>query len=102
MLSTETDSRYRYATFENNYIYDRNAKTTKALTGTGKQMYADFAPAGNRVAYVIDNDLYYTDLNSSKETRVTSDGELNHIINGGSDWVYEEEFALVRSFEWSP
>ena len=35
-------------------------------------------------------------------TEVTTDGEKNHIINGASDWVYEEEFALVRSFEWAP
>ena len=25
----------------------------------------------------------------------------NKIINGSSDWVYEEEFSLVRSFDWS-
>ncbi|HNG90228.1 MAG TPA: DPP IV N-terminal domain-containing protein, partial [Saprospiraceae bacterium] len=33
---------------------------------------------------------------------VTSDGKVNEIINGASDWVYEEEFELVRAFEWSP
>ena len=25
----------------------------------------------------------------------------NKIINGITDWVYEEEFAFVRAFEWN-
>src|SRR5690606_27991 len=24
------------------------------------------------------------------------------IINGASDWVYEEEFETIRAYEWSP
>ena len=102
LLATDMEARYRYATFENNYVVNLQKGSVMPLTSTGKQMYADFAPAGNKVAYVIDNDLYFTDLNAKEETRITSDGLLNSIINGGSDWVYEEEFALVRAFEWSP
>lgn len=102
LLRTEMEGRYRWATFDNNYIYDIAKKTTTKLSEAGKQMYADFAPAGNRIAYVIDNNLYYRDLSSGSEIKVTDDGKLNSIINGGSDWVYEEEFTLVRSFEWSP
>ncbi|MBT6699450.1 MAG: S9 family peptidase, partial [Flavobacteriales bacterium] len=40
-------------------------------------------------------------LKWDKTTQITNDGEKNKIINGASDWVYEEEFSLVRSFEWS-
>ena len=32
---------------------------------------------------------------------ITFDGEKNRIINGITDWVYEEEFAFVRAFEWN-
>ena len=32
---------------------------------------------------------------------MTKDGEINSIINGITDWVYEEEFGFVRAFEWS-
>ncbi|MFN0275735.1 MAG: S9 family peptidase [Chitinophagales bacterium] len=102
MLKTNVEPRYRWATFDENYIYNFSTKTTTKLSERGKQMYADFAPAGNKVAYVFDNNLYYKDLNTNIENSVTSDGKLNSIINGGSDWVYEEEFALIRSFEWSP
>ncbi|MFN3940437.1 MAG: DPP IV N-terminal domain-containing protein, partial [Chitinophagales bacterium] len=102
LLSTQREERYRRSAFFTNYVYDLKKKTTTLLSETGKQMYAEFAPAGNKVAYVIDNNLYYKDLDKNKEVRVTDDGRKNFIINGGSDWVYEEEFRLVRAFEWSP
>ncbi|MBC8173022.1 MAG: DPP IV N-terminal domain-containing protein, partial [Chitinophagales bacterium] len=102
LLKTNIEPRYRWATFDENYVYDLKSKKTTKLSDKGKQMYADFAPTGNKVAYVIANNLYYNDLNTNTETAITTDGKLNAVINGGSDWVYEEEFALVRSFEWSP
>ena len=65
-------------------------------------MYATFSPQGDKVAYVLDNNLYIKNTSSEEVTQVTTDGKKNHIINGASDWVYEEEFALIRSFEWAP
>jgi len=102
LLTTSMTPRYRHATFDENYVYDLKAKKTTRLSEKGLQMYADFAPKGNQIAYVIDNNMYYKDLNTGTEVQLTDDGRLNAIINGGSDWVYEEEFVLVRSFEWSP
>ena len=49
-----------------------------------------------------DNDLYVVDLNSMAETRITHDGAWNKVLNGATDWVYEEEFALVQGYAWSP
>ncbi|MBK8682910.1 MAG: S9 family peptidase [Bacteroidetes bacterium] len=102
LLAAESYSRYRRATLDNNFIYTLKSGTIQQLSETGLQMYAHFSPVENKVAYVIDNDIYFKDLDSDKEIRITSDGLKNHIINGGSDWVYEEEFKLVRAFEWSP
>lgn len=102
LLAANSHSRYRYATLDDNYIYNIQTRAIQQLSRNGLQMYATFAPQGNKVAYVIENDLYYRDLDSGKEIRITTDGLKNHIINGGSDWVYEEEFSLVRAFEWSP
>ena len=45
-----------------------------------------------------DNNLFLKDLTSMQETQITNDGANNQIINGASDWVYEEEFGLVRAF----
>ena len=102
LLTTDMERRYRWATYDENYIYDFKSKKTIKLSDRGKQMYADFAPQDNKIAYVIDNNLYYKDLNNNTEYEVTSDGKWKSIINGGSDWVYEEEFTLIRAFEWSP
>ena len=102
LLTTEMKPRYRHATYDENYVFEIATKKTTRLSERGLQMYADFAPKGNKIAYVIDNNLFYKDLTTNNEVQITNDGKWNYIINGGSDWVYEEEFALIRSFEWSP
>ena len=100
LLSTETEKIYRYSSKSAYYIYNIFTDKLKKLTDD-KVMYATFSPTGEKVAYVFDNNLYIKNIRSEKITQVTTDGKKNHIINGASDWVYEEEFALVRSFEWS-
>ena len=101
LLATETKSIYRYSSKSVYYIYDiHNDKISKL--SDKKVMYATFSPQGDKVAYILDNNLFIKDIKSGTITQVTSDGKKNHIINGASDWVYEEEFALVRSFEWAP
>ena len=40
-------------------------------------------------------------MNKNVTYQITNDGKLNHVINGVTDWVYEEEFAFVRAFEWN-
>ena len=100
LLSTETEKIYRHSRKSAYYIYNIFTDKLKKLTDD-KVMYATFSPNGEKVAYVFDNNLYIKNIRSKKITQVTTDGKKNHIINGASDWVYEEEFALVRSFEWS-
>ncbi|MBC7790247.1 MAG: S9 family peptidase [Anaerolineae bacterium] len=65
------------------------------------QMFAKFSPDGRHVAFVRDNNLFVTDLASGEEHRLTSDGSAD-IINGTTDWVYEEELGLRDAFRWSP
>ena len=100
LLSTETEKIYRHSSKSAYYIYNIFTDKLKKLTDD-KVMYATFSPNGEKVAYVFENNLYIKNIRSEKTTQVTTDGKKNHIINGASDWVYEEEFALVRSFEWS-
>jgi dipeptidyl-peptidase-4 len=64
-------------------------------------MFAKFSPGGKRVAYVRQKNLYVQNLKDLRITQLTEDGSEN-IINGTSDWVYEEEFALRDGFRWSP
>ena len=44
----------------------------------------------------------YTHLDFNSEVQVTTDGKRNEVINGTTDWVYEEEFSTTRLMEWSP
>jgi dipeptidyl-peptidase-4 len=64
-------------------------------------LYAKLSPDGTRAAYVRGNNLYVEDLRSGAITALTSDGSPM-IINGTSDWVYEEELGLRDAFQWSP
>lgn len=59
------------------------------------------SPDGKKVAFVFENDLFYQEILTGKIVQITRDGEAGKIINGITDWVYEEEFAFVRAFDWS-
>lgn len=104
LIATQQEAIYRRSTKEYNYIYNRQTKKTIPLCDKAgsKEKYACFSPNGNMVAFVRDNNLFIKDLNNAGEIQVTKDGEQNKIINGGTDWVYEEEFEFARAFFWSP
>jgi dipeptidyl-peptidase-4 len=102
LLSTKTEPIYRHSSREINYIYDRRNGQINRLSMGGKQAFAQFSPDGEMVAFMRDNNLFISDLNTFTETQITSDGRANEIINGGTDWVYEEEFGFTRAFFWSP
>jgi dipeptidyl-peptidase-4 len=102
LLASKPEPIYRWSKKANYFVFDSKTGKITALHTGAKQRYATFSPEGSRVAYVVDNDLYFKDLSSGNIVRITTDGKPNAIINGASDWVYEEEFELVRAFEWSP
>ncbi len=66
------------------------------------ERWPTFSPDGRRVAFARDGDLYWLDLNNGEERRLTNRGGDPKILNGVSDWVYEEELDVERSFWWSP
>lgn len=104
LIATEIEPVYRRSFLAHYFIYDLKSKSTTPLGdhSKGKQMLAEFSPNGKMVAFTRNNDLFIYDLASGKETQVTSDGKRNAIINGSTDWVYEEEFSIVKAFYWSP
>lgn len=101
LIKTETEQIYRHSTRARFYVYDQKGESLKTVFSEGKQRYATFNPQGDKVAFVHGNNLYFQDLNTGKVTQITNDGAINAIINGATDWVYEEEFAYDRAFEWS-
>lgn len=102
LLATKAEPIYRRSFTADYWIYDRDADSLHRLSGAGRERAARFSPDGRRVAFVRDNDLYVVNLADYSLERITSDGRINHVINGVPDWVYEEEFAFSRAFEWSP
>lgn len=101
LLATEKEKIYRHSSKFVYYIYNVFTDKLKKLSDN-KVMYATFSPDGHQVAYVFENNLFCKNIKTGKTTQITTDGKKNHIINGASDWVYEEEFALVRAFQWAP
>ncbi|AKD53757.1 S9 family peptidase [Spirosoma radiotolerans] len=102
LITTQEEPIYRRSSKAEFYVYDLRTRQLVPLSKGGKQQYATFSPDGRRVAFMRDNNLFVVDLGTRKETKLTMDGKQNAIINGGADWVYEEEFSMARAFEWSP
>jgi dipeptidyl-peptidase 4 len=101
LLLTDRKSIYRRSYTAIYFVYNRKNKSLTKLTD-GRQAYGTFSPDGAKVAFTRENNLYYISLNDMKEVQVTGDGERNHIINGSTDWVYEEELSLTKAFYWAP
>ncbi len=91
---------YRHSRKGTYYVYNRDTKKLE-LIAQGDIQEPSFSPAGDKVAYIKDNNLFIKDLISKKTIQITSDGLKNHIINGIPDWVYEEEFSYSKAYEWS-
>lgn len=102
LLATKTQKIYRHSFYARFYVWNVEKKSLTALSRRTKMQLATFSPDGNKVAFVSNNDLFIKDLAKGEETRITTDGRINHIINGVSDWVYEEEFGLKCAYTWSP
>ena len=102
-----TNSRrvWRQNTRGDYWVLDRRSGALRRLGGRdappSSLMYAKFAPAGDRVGYVRQGDLYVERLADGRITRLTDDADSLH-VSGMTDWVYEEEFDLRDGFRWSP
>lgn len=84
------------------HVFDVNTGRMYPVSrNAGLQMFAKLSPDGKRVAFVRDNNLFVSNLDGGAETQLTSDGSET-VINGTTDWVYEEELGLSDAFRWSP
>ncbi|PWB24904.1 S9 family peptidase [Flavobacterium sp. HTF] len=91
---------FRHSFTADYFLYDIASKSLTKLFDFQIQE-PTFSPDGTKIAYAKENNLYVYDVASKKSTPVTTDGKKNSVINGITDWVYEEEFAFVRAFDWS-
>ncbi len=82
------------------FVYDIPTKKLSKFTSK-KIQEPTFSADGTKIAYAFENDLYVYDALSGSHLQITSDGKKNAIINGITDWVYEEEFAFVKAYDWN-
>jgi dipeptidyl-peptidase-4 len=100
LLACNSDQIFRHSFSADYFLYDLTTKTLTKLFDF-KVQEPTFSPDGTKIAYARENNLYIYDIASKKSTAITTDGKKNAVINGITDWVYEEEFAFVRAFDWS-
>ncbi|TAF32486.1 MAG: S9 family peptidase [Cytophagales bacterium] len=102
LLQTAVTPIYRRSFKAQYYVFDIKTQKLTALSSNGPQSYATFSPDGTHIAFVRDNNLFVTELNTMTEKAITTNGKFNELINGSTDWVYEEEFSYAKAFWWSP
>ncbi|MGD1320486.1 S9 family peptidase [Chryseobacterium sp. 2R14A] len=101
LLLKESQPIYRHSFLG---VYDvKDLKSGKTLSlNEGKPVQEPrFSPDATKISFIVDNNLFYQDLNSGKITQITEHGIKNKVLNGLADWVYEEEFGHARLYEWT-
>ncbi len=100
LIANNSNKIFRHSFTADYFLFDiANKKLTKLFDFAVQEPL--FSPDGTKIAFAKSNNLYVYDIASKQTKQITTDGKKNHIINGITDWVYEEEFAFVRAFDWS-
>lgn len=101
LLLIESLPIYRHSFLGKYQVKDLKSGREVLINGGKLVQEPRFSPDASKVAFVEGNNIFYQDLETGKITQITTDGEKNHILNGVSDWVYEEEFGHSRQYEWT-
>jgi dipeptidyl-peptidase-4 len=100
LIAANANQIFRHSFTADYYLYNTNNKQLTKLFDFQVQE-PTFSPDGKMIAYAKDNNLFIYTIASKAIQQITTDGKKNAIINGITDWVYEEEFAFVKAFDWS-
>lgn len=100
LIATNSTPIYRHSFTSVYYLFDITSKSLIKISDNPIQEPL-LNKNGSKIAYAFENNLYVFDVATKKTTQITKDGKKNAIINGITDWVYEEEFAFVRAFDWN-
>jgi len=99
LIANNSTPIFRHSFTADFYLYDLASKSLSKILE--QVQVPTFSPDGTKIGFAKTNNLYIYDIASKTTAQVTTDGAKNAIINGITDWVYEEEFAFVRAFDWS-
>lgn len=103
LITSQTTPIYRRSFEAVYYLYDLKTSAIQPLDETHQpQTLAEYSPDGLKVSFIFKNDIFVKDLKTGKVIKITEHGKRNKLINGTTDWVYEEEFAITKAYGWSP
>tara|TARA_B100000809_G_scaffold43630_2_gene37895 strand:+ start:30116 stop:32290 length:2175 start_codon:yes stop_codon:yes gene_type:complete len=100
LISTKEQRIYRRSKKAIYYLYEISTKKISQVDDTFIQE-PSFSKDSKKIAYIKTNNLFVKTIATNKIQQITTDGLYNNIINGITDWVYEEEFAFVKAYVWS-
>ena len=102
LLEEHVSKIFRRSYIANYYIFTIRNNRAEKLTSGGPVQVPSFSPDGHNIAFVRNNNIFIVKLLfNNAEVQITKDGELGKVRNGIPDWAYEEEFGLVRAYEFS-
>jgi dipeptidyl-peptidase-4 len=103
LVWTDREAVYRYSWQARVYDYDVRRNWLKPLSETSaeKIRIPTFSPDGRMAAFVRDNNIWIKKFDYDTELQITKDGSFGKILNGITDWVYEEEFLQTKLLSWS-
>ncbi|KAJ2592420.1 Dpp4p [Coemansia sp. RSA 1722] len=99
LFNVHSERVWRHSVRGTYFLYNRHEHTMIPLTSDGNDRVqrVEWAPAGHRLLFVRDNDLFVSDM--MHEIQVTDDGS-DSVFNGLADWVYEEEVLGSGASSW--
>ncbi|CCH44252.1 hypothetical protein BN7_3813 [Wickerhamomyces ciferrii] len=105
IVGTNKEAEFRHSGKSLYWLYNIELKTFQPLSKDGKESklsLAIWSPKFNYISFVQDNNLYVYDVKTSNVKQISTDGKSD-ILNGKTDWVYEEEvLATDSAIWWSP
>jgi dipeptidyl-peptidase-4 len=100
LIANNSEQIFRHSFTADHFLYNIESKQLTKLFDY-KIQEPTFSPDGTQIAFAKENNLFVYNISSKTTKQITADGKKNHVINGITDWVYEEEFAFVRAFDWN-
>ena len=102
LLLRDKKAVYRRSWTAEAYHYDVRRNRVEPLSEhRSKVMIPTFSPDGRMVAFVREGNIFIKKFEYDTEVAVTSDAARNKVMNGTTDWVYEEEFEVTKLLTWS-
>lgn len=103
LIFTNSKRVWRDNTKGDYWIFDIKKKNLRQIgepLPASSLMFAKFSPDMKRIAYVCNNNIYSENIEDGVIVKLTFDGSET-IINGTTDWVYEEELHYRDAFYWN-